>query len=181
MVLITTTCPDGSVGQGTGVMVSEDTVVTALHVVGCQLAPGIPIYFDEPTKIEVLGDVGVVTTGTVELEITHSDIARIRLKDHSLAEYFTPVRVGPPPRVGERLCIASALPRVTYRCGEAQAAPSGRVSFSIMTEHGNSGSAVYDSHGRIVAIVTNLVRCEGNALCAGYGTALAGYSWIVPE
>ncbi len=179
-VVIEVTCPNNRVVHGSGVLVSEDRVLTAQHVVACRLDPLVPLYQD-PVSIRVYADKLGGASAVVELEVPRLDVARLRLADQSLASYFTSVRVGPPPTVGERVCVVNSWPLSMYRCGEAQVVNSGKVGFSIMTEYGNSGSPVYDDAGRLVAILTNLVRCQADIPCGGYGTALAGLSWLVPE
>ena len=179
LVTIRTTCPSGIISAGSGVLVSADRVLTAEHVVGCALVPGVPIYQD-PLKIEVFLSMTDSSTAEIELELFKGDVARLRLAK-PMPDFFSDVRVGPPPAIGDELCMLTAIPRTSYKCGRAEASSPGRVSFSIFTEHGNSGGPVYDSAGRLVAIVTNLVKCELDIPCAGYGTALAGYAWLVPE
>lgn len=179
MVLVRTTCSDGRVGQGSGMLVSEDRVLTALHVVQCEIVPGVPIYLPA-NRIEVLATAKDVADADVELEISKQDVARLRLKTSNLAKFAAPVSIAPPPVVGSKVCVVSAVPRATYRCGEAQEQIPGRVVFSIFTEHGNSGSPVFDERGRLVGILTNLIACEKDIPCAGYGTSVIGYPWLVP-
>jgi hypothetical protein len=178
MVMIKTTCPDGNSHAGTGVLVSEDRVLTANHVAQCDMVPGFGLYVD-PVSVEVFASTDDKSTATVELTIPGADIARLKLT-HALPEFFTGVEVGPPPGIGDRICEVTAVPRVMYRCGEAQKTVSGRIMFSFMTEFGNSGSAVYNSDGQLVGIVTNLIRCQEGVPCAGFGSSLTGYAWLIP-
>lgn len=178
VVLIKTTCPDGNSHHGSGVLVSEDRVLTANHVAQCDMIPGFGLYAD-PTHLEVFLSDDARSSATVELTIPGADVARLKLAK-AIPEYFSGVEIGAPPVVGDRICEVSAVPRILYRCGEAQQAASGRIAFGFMTEFGNSGSGVYNTKGQLVGIVTNLIRCQQGIPCAGFGAALAGYAWLIP-
>jgi hypothetical protein len=178
VVMIRTTCPDGNTHRGSGVLVSEDRVLTANHVAQCDMLPGFGLFAD-PVKLEVFLSDDVSSAATVELVVPKADMARLKL-EKAVPEFFSDIEIGPPPVVGDRVCEVSAVPRMLYRCGEAQVARSGRIAFGFMTEFGNSGSGIYNSDGQLVGIVTNLVRCQDGFPCAGYGSTLIGYSWLVP-
>lgn len=182
MVLIKKTCPDGAIGLGTGLMVSADRVLTARHVIQCEVVPGVPIYW-EPAKVEVYGSPTDVVEAEIEIELNDKyDIARLKLADKSLAKFFTPVTVAPMPGIGEKICEVSAVPRPTYRCGEAQNSMYGRLIVSFPVEKGNSGSAIFDEYGNLVGIMTNQIMCEHGAtgICGGYGTPMIGFKWLIP-
>lgn len=177
LVKIETVCFGNHYG-GSGTLVGPDEVLTANHVTVCELAPGTGVYM-QPKSITVWVTDTENTTAVVDASVPGADLARLHLKK-SFGAYFTDLRVGSPPSVGDTVCEVSAEPRPTYRCGPAQDAPSGYIRVDFMVEHGNSGSPIYNSKGEIVGVITNLIPCERNQLCAGFGTALAGYAWIVP-
>ena len=179
MVLVQKVCPDGSKGFGTGILVAPDRVLTATHVVKCEIVPGMPLYMD-PTNIKVSITKTQTLDAKIEVEVSGFDVSRLKLKDKSFAPYFSEVSVGPKPDIGERVCQVSAVPRSTYRCGEVQFSAVDRILFGHPVESGNSGSGVFDSKGRLVGIVTNLIRCQDGVICSGYGTSLASFEWLVP-
>ncbi len=178
-VAIRVTCPDGIHG-GTGVLVSENQLLTADHVVRCQVVEGFPIFMP-PTKIEVDPGDGNRLEAFIEISYYLDDIARLRLVgDASLAKYFTPIHVGEMPGLGTRVCESSMIPRPTYRCGTVQIPTDEHIKFEMRTEHGNSGSGLYDSSGRLVGIVVRLWLCEAGEMCGGYAIPLSGREWLLP-
>ena len=182
MVLIKKTCANGAIGLGTGLMVSEDRVLTARHVIQCEILPGVPVY-QEPERVDVYGSPEDFAEAEVELELNEKyDIARLKLVNKNLAKFFTPVRVAPMPEVGEKICEVSAVPRPTYRCGEAQNPLYGKLMIGFPIERGNSGSAVFNDRGELVGIVTNQIMCErgSTGICGGFGTPMIGFSWLIP-
>jgi S1-C subfamily serine protease len=164
---ITSACiaPDKtlSVGRGSGVLLSESTVLTAHHVVECKGTGTVMIEF--PTGTATIGEVKVV-----DLE---GDVALLAMLEPMK---FAPARIGPKPAVDERICIVAAVPDRSRRCGEVKlwADRPGDVKHDAITEPGNSGSGVYDSRGRLVGIVTHFVRCRNGQYCGGYFTSLDG-------
>ncbi len=178
MVMIRTSCPDGSAHGGSGVLVSGDLVLTANHVAECDAVPGFGFYV-AATKIEVIASTTDKSLAKVDVVIPGADVARLKLET-PLNAFFTAVEIGAPPVVGDRICEVSAIPRIQYRCGVAQVAPSGRIAFDFMTESGNSGSGVYNSRGQLIGIVTHAYRCQFGIPCAGFGASLTGYAWLIP-
>lgn len=186
MVRINATCPDGSF-RGSGVMVSPQHVLTAEHVATCELLPAMPeIGINHAVTMPALKlTIWVTDEVSVEAEIEATaspgaDLARLKMA-RSMPDVFSPVRLGPPPQIGDRICEASAVPRSTYRCGEAQESPTGHIGLGFMVENGNSGSGIYNAKGELIGITTMLIYCQNRLLCAGIGTALAGYAWMMPE
>lgn len=181
-VKITVEC-NNNAGRGTGVIISPTHVLTARHVVECEVIPGFDMFFATATKITV--DVGDGVEHEAEVDITlgyatHKDIVRLKLKD-STGDYFSPIAVGPTPRVGDRVCEASMIPRPTYRCGIVQQAVLGFINVEMRVERGNSGSGLYDSAGRLVGIVVRQWRCEYDESCGGLAAPLQDYAWLIPN
>jgi hypothetical protein len=178
-VKVETTCGD-SVHWGTGVIVSDEYVLTANHVVQCAIIPGIPLYVP-PDKITV--DPGDGTKREVSLEMhfdgPERDVARLRTVGSSLEDFSSPVRIGAMPELGDKVCEASAVPRWTYRCGTVQVS-DGYIRIEMRVEHGNSGSALYNARGELVGIVVQLWLCEGNEFCGGRAAPLQAWPWLVP-
>lgn len=163
--------------SGSGVLVSGDLVLTAEHATTCKVAGSDAIV--KADAIVVVIEDGVFASAKVDVTLPGVDIARLKL-ERSFDHYFSDVRVGPPPGLGEKVCESSAAPRETYRCGPAQPTVPGRITVDFMVEHGNSGSGMYNIQGELVGIITNQYTCENGQICAGFGSALAGYAWLVP-
>jgi hypothetical protein len=173
-VKITTMCDDGG-GYGTGVVVSEDRVLTAKHVVDCEDG-------SEPKVTVDPGD-GVERDAYVEILLPYNDVARLRLLNSNLEDYMTPVQIGPRPVFGDKLCIGTAVPRFGYHCGITQPDDSKGVGHFVewdwFTEFGNSGSAVYHD-GKLIGLLDYLKYCQGGYHCVGGITLLEGYEWLIP-
>jgi hypothetical protein len=177
MVRITTECLAKNY-VASGVLVSDHEVLTANHVTQCELIPDSGIYVPASRLVVWVTD-AEASEATVEINVPQADLARLHTKD-SFGDYFSGISVGAPPEIGDKVCEVSAEPRPTYRCGVTQASRPGRVAVDFMVEHGNSGSGMYNSRGALVGITTNQFVCENHQICAGFGTALAGYAWLVP-
>ncbi len=144
--------------RGSGVVISSTQVLTALHVV----AEAECSYFIE------LAD-GTKRAVFVEMAWAPFDVARLSLYPGSLFPY-TRLQTGPVPEPGEDVCIVSAIPQRTRRCGEVQYYQSptpGDIGHTAITEPGNSGSGVYDGYGRLVGTVTHLLHCVNGQICGG--------------
>ncbi len=178
LVKLVVTCPGGGRGAGTGVLVAPDVILTAQHVVTCMPLPPYPLYV-APEKIEVFFTDTESTEGTVEVELSQHDVARVKLATGA-PQYFSPISIGPKPGIGDRVCEVSAVPRTTYRCGVVQPETGPYIGLDFMVEHGNSGSALYNSAGQLVGIVVQLVYCENQEICAGRAIPLEDYPWLVP-
>lgn len=153
---------------GTGVIMDNQHVMTAYHVIDCD-GPYI-------VGVKVKGSWKRAWTSRIAPEV---DLAVLRL-DEPL-EDAPAVNFTRPPGVGGRVCIATASPYPTRRCGQVESLDDGRVRHSIVVEPGNSGSGMYDRRGRLVGIVTHLRTCAGLQICGGVSTELWVNKWIVPE
>lgn len=162
-------------GQGSGVIVSPDRMLTAFHVVECE----------DGSKPRVKVDPGDKTLrdATVEIIVPGNDVARLKLvnADEELSEYYTPVTIGPRPKLGDKLCMTSAVPRLGYHCGTMQPDRDGVGLFQwdYFTEFGNSGSAVYKD-GKLVGLLHALSFCQGRVQCVGHIVPLQDFPWLIP-
>jgi S1-C subfamily serine protease len=169
-VQIAVACGEDLFG-GSGVIVGPRTILTAYHVVACNnplvavLAPGVK---EQPKTVKVLS------------YSESEDLALLELS--SDAESFTnylPVSYGPLPKLGDRVCGAHGVPKIGRVCGEVQpyADKPGDIVFTGIVDHGNSGSGLYDSHGRLVGIITHLYTCSNGQVCGGKATSLDGHGF----
>jgi hypothetical protein len=160
-------------GMGTGVLVSDDLILTAYHVVDCGILS---------SKIMVDPGDGVLREAYVEVLLPTRDITRLKLAPEakSLKEFMTPVTIAPRPQIGDKICMSTAVPRWGYFCGTVQPNKgSGLYFFDRFTEFGNSGSGVYHN-GKLVGLLDILVKCQEKVPCLGGITPLQGYEWLVP-
>ncbi len=169
-VSITTSCDGVPKHTGTGSLVSDDRVLTALHVVHC-----------DEGELSIVIDAGDgPVEAKLEIVMPMHDLARLRVTGN-LDKWFTPVQVGSPPPIGAKVCWAAVVPRPTYRCGTSQGLRAGTyIWIDGMVEHGNSGSPLYDASGKLVGVVQGAVACEGGINCLGEAMSLRGLEWLVP-
>ncbi len=146
-------------GSGSGVLIDEDTVLTAHHVVDCAgRAPMVIAVrtLDQGARVAV-----------IELADTDRDLARLKLA--------SPVRNVAPVHIrfavtGERVCSATATPERAVRCGKAggfstTGREKGDLEVDMPVWFGNSGSGVYSRDGALIGLAVRLMWCDpGDAL-----------------
>ena len=150
-------CPEG-VGVGSGVVVSDNTIATASHVITCEQGP--------PEAIVIEGYSAVVTR-----DVPSEDLALLRVDGFQAP----PIVLGPRPDVGDRVCQTHAHPRSGRSCGEvipAQpgVAVKGTLFHTAVTDTGNSGGPLWDAAGRLVGITTHWIACNNSQICGGRAT-----------
>lgn len=182
-VKITTTCLIGmmdSGGYGTGDVVSEHAVLTALHVVHCP--PGALMNITVDT-----GD-GVERAAYIATIDAKSDIALLGTSD-SLADWFSPISIGPVPQFGDEICEQTAVPTKIWRCGLVQDKrphvdgfddSDGDIVMDGYWEFGNSGSSLYNDSGHLVGVMVMLSKCQGGFQCIGFASSLESKSGLLP-
>ena len=156
-VTVQTECAMGGGGFGTGV-IHDGRVITAAHVATCQIAPGFVV--EGVTKVDP-GD-GIwrnTNLSTLDLE---ADLAVLTVP--GLEAYTTPIEVGPVPLMGDVVCASTgAVPYYAIRCGvvgpSSPSSKTGDIVFDSVVVPGNSGSGLYDRHGRLVGIVVRFRTC----------------------
>ncbi len=152
--------------SGSGVIVSDWQVLTALHVVDC---PNIPI-------IHVLTDRGRWRFSP-EKEWRSVDVARIQMAsaDDLGGGIVPPTLSEKGLRVWDAVYIQTASPRSTEVIGQVMDSGFGGsgyggtyFSYRAGTEHGNSGSGVYDTTGNLIGV--HIGRTPGGLPYAAYVT-----------
>lgn len=164
------------VHMGSGVIVSEDVVLTAAHVASC---PDGQKMFAETVVMPNESD---MYTAETEMLYLQRDVARVKLSFKKL-EDVPPVHLGPRPAIGDTICAATAVPDWGRACGVV--GPSGSnltdsINISTLVQFGNSGSGVFDSHGRLIGLVITAHLCQGNFPCSGGVTPIQDMAGLIP-
>lgn len=149
-----------------GVIVSDHQVLTAAHCAR------------EDAMITATRDDGTTTIFEIEVLVPGRDLARLETVPGWFGDAPAALRVGRVD-LGARVCIAAAVPRKDHKCGEVQRVFGSVFYHSAVTEHGNSGAAVYDESGRIVGIVSTLYDAANGQIIGGGVGSLVGYEWLV--
>jgi len=137
---------------GSAVAIDGHHLMTALHVVQCSAGtPGVVVRSSNGKRFDAL----------IQRTWESKDIAQLHVQLELSASVG--VQIGPIPAVGDSICTQVANPDFGARCGTVETIDRGRVDADIAhtahTEHGNSGGGAYDSRGRLVGIVTQLIEC----------------------
>lgn len=179
-VTLRVTCP-GGLGAGSGVVVARDRVLTAAHVVRCRPVPGLNLTHD-PIKVEVSGEGDDWVPARV---VRYDETPDLAVVEADVGKYHTDVVYGPRPNMGDQACASTgAFPGHAIKCGVVQpsskpAGTIGDIGIYTTIEYGNSGSGVYDYHGRLVGIVVKLGRCVNDQFCRGYATSIWSHrEWL---
>lgn len=158
---VTTWCindadPETGVGisrqGGSAVMIDAHHLLTALHVVQCS---------EGTAAVTVVSPDGHHYDARVQREWDDKDVAALYIH---LALPGGDVAIGPMPKAGDGICTQIAHPAFGAVCGEVTSVeplrPEADIVHTAATEHGHSGGGAYDSEGRLVGIVTQLVLCS---------------------
>ncbi len=147
---------------GSGVLIDSRHVLTARHVVNCDVITVLVLTAGDADSI----------VARVDAVAPQSDLARLEL-DAPVA--VVPAVVGRADLVA---CAAMGHPVRLRTCGliiQERKTAMQDLGVQIESVFGNSGSALYDLAGRLVGIVTHKCRTEG---CT-YGTAIEPRRWIL--
>ncbi len=151
-----------------GILVSDHQIVTAAH---CARADAF---------LTAERQDGTQAIFTIEVLVPSLDLARLETVPGWFGDDPGAPKVGPVPEVGDEVCIAPVIPRRDHKCGEIQAVFSDMMCHDTITERGNSGSALYDSAGRVIGIVSTLYTADTGQIIGGCaGKIPPAYNWIV--
>lgn len=130
----------------TGVLVSSERAYTALHVIRC----------DHPT-IVIRTVAGEVRPASLLLFWPDQDLALLRVETPA-----PPTKGVGLVRVGDVVCLSSAVPARERSCGVVTAVRSdGDIYHTARVLPGNSGSGLYDAKGALVGVVTHTLPSGG--------------------
>lgn len=163
-VTVTMACDpfgDGTFAQGrvgSGVMVSDWQVLTALHVVDCQSTiPSIWVTNREGKRWRFAPE----REWSFSFMPTRDGIARIQMRSaDTLSPRLVPPTAAPHlPQYTDVLYMQAAFPFWVERAMEATGSWYGSrslgatlITYDSPSQEGNSGAAVYDTHGDLVGI-----------------------------
>lgn len=147
-------CSNHTKGTGSGVFTGGDVLLTAWHVVNCGQGYVLSVIVKTST--------GQVFLADVVREWRYRDVAKLRVHGFVLRE--NPVAFS-AVRTGDRLCSASITPYLRSVCGPLNethdtVCPKSEWchNASFMSDArvipGNSGSAVYNTDGALVGLIT---------------------------
>lgn len=167
---------------GSGTIVSPTEVLTAGHVARCDDTPKITVRRLTGTADEF--------PAHVAWESEDWDLARVQLSGGARFEGASAPELGPVPPVASPLCFVAVEPLAMVECGprladDADPNPRADVVHGATTMPGNSGSAVYDGAGRVVAVVTEFVDCTPSpdllrTYCGGRASSVWGRAGVLP-
>lgn len=168
------TSPEGEASWfGSGVIVSPTRLLTAGHIAE---------HASDETCSFVVEDVTGVSYLAYAVKVFDSsevDLASMELLSYVQQFKGPPIRFGAMPKIGDRVCTATAYPRREERCGQVmmpKAEPPGDIIIDMVVEPGNSGSGLYNSYGELVGIVVHTYPNRGNGqYVTGGATSLFGY------
>lgn len=147
-------CSNHTKGTGSGVFVGGDVLLTAWHVIDCGTGHVLNVTVKTSTSQVFLAD--------VVHEWRYRDVAKLRVYGYVARD--DPVAFA-AVSVGDRLCSASISPYLRSVCGPVDemhdtVCPDSKWchNASYMSDGqvipGNSGSAVYNTNGELVGLIT---------------------------
>jgi len=169
--MVETTCMDGSGAWGSAVLLDDHRALTALHVVAQCGDPIILVQTSDGKKHLV----------TVDAIAPNADMVRLVALDR-WAVPKGKLQWSKAPHRGRVACAVTGMPHRNRLCGEVQESnddAGAEVEFRIVADHGNSGSAVYDSAGRLVGVLTQLRSCSNGQYCSTLASEIDGREWIL--
>jgi len=169
---------DGTVAGGVGgsaVIVGPRWLLTARHVVvACQehdyAQQKIMVVLHDGSSYEAR--VAIVTPAPWH------DVALLGVKGEPPFKQWAEVATK-MPAIGEEVCLLAAVPFWARKCGtvdgylegQSKWLGDGYIMYHADSVHGNSGGAVYDRSGRLLAI---------NVAVDGGGYLFERWSWMIP-
>jgi S1-C subfamily serine protease len=146
-------------GWGSGVLLDSTHVLTAHHVIDCDHDPK-KVTLAKSVQVETVD--GKIYVAAYDALDTERDLARLRLP--SAIGDVRPLSVARTLGRGQIVCAVTAVPSRDISCGLVANVPAprneGDIAFSAQIWFGNSGSALYNTDGALIAIVVSTYFCD---------------------
>lgn len=149
---------------GTGVAIDKEHVLTAKHVVTCDMKDP-----EHPDKIITAPAMYILIYTRHEEKLmaviekySDDNIDAVKLYVSGYLDTWAPVNAD-KVKIGENLCAVTAIGQVK-KCGYVFDIPlsSKKLLLGLRALHGDSGSPLYNEKGEVVGLVTMLNWSENN-------------------
>lgn len=166
--------PDGKQGKGIGsaVLVSEDELLTAAHVVDG--ASAMRVLFKDGTKIEatVVASIQASDIALIKLDKPYLDVPPATLADSDDTPIGSPVYIiGSPFGISQTLSIGHLSGRLN-RGEMAGGAPIEFLQTDTAINTGNSGGPMFNADGEVIGIVSFILTKSGGFDGIGFATSV---------
>ncbi len=162
---------DAALGIGSGVLIEEDQILTAAHVI------------DQAQAIEVLFTDGIRIQADVISSLTASDVALLKLRESHPAPQIatladsnaTPIGsevfiIGAPFGISQTLSVGHLSGRLN-RGLMARGTPIEFLQTDTAINTGNSGGPMFNTNGEVIGIVSFILTKSGGFDGIGFATS----------
>ena len=156
-------------GLGSGVLISEDEILTAAHVV--HAVDAVEVEFTGGTRIvgEVISSEPRADIALVRLQQPYIDARPAQLGDSDRSKVGDPVfLIGAPYGLGHTLTTGhiSGRHRPETHLGNLERAEFFQTDAAI--NQGNSGGPMFNRHGEVIGIVSHILSTSGGSEGLGF-------------
>ena len=158
-------------GLGSGVLIEEDRVITAAHVI--QTAQSIEVHFKDGTRVPAVVMASLESSDIALLRLldTHPDPVIATLADSNNTRVGEPVFIiGSPFGISQTLSVGHLSGRMT----RGMLAGGSDIEFlqtDTAINTGNSGGPMFNVHGEVIGIVSFILSKSGGFDGIGFATS----------
>jgi hypothetical protein len=171
-VRIQVQCEEGTY-MGSGVAIDGTHVITARHVVTCDIGEPMTILVKLRNGMRIFMDLKAHAA-------EGRDISLLEAPDPGYS-YFTTAEIRQdPPKIGEMSCVVSGQLWDEYslrKCGAVGMVTDQYIVSSFHAVPGNSGSGLYDADGRIIGILV-MGKWAPQAENFAISEVTSGFVWV---